>query len=101
MLFGERPQFRKPHRAAVDTEYFNEHSRLAEPCQPREVDSGFRVSGTAQHNAYIGAITNHANATVYKLFNGLIDDVRVYTRALSSAEILWLAGQTAPVAKPF
>ena len=46
-------------------------------------------------------MTNHTNATLYKLFSGLIDDVRVYNRALSEAEILWLAGQTAPVAKPF
>jgi len=33
--------------------------------------------------------------------SGLIDDVRVYGRALSEGEILWLAGKTVPVAKPF
>jgi hypothetical protein len=34
-------------------------------------------------------------------FNGLIDEVRVYNRALSAEEALWLAGKTNPVHKPF
>ena len=61
----------------------------------------YNLSGTSQHNAYIGAITNHGDGSLYKQFNGLVDEVRVYNRALSAGEILWLAGQTAPVAKPF
>ncbi len=61
----------------------------------------YDLSGTSQHNAYIGAMTNHATDSLYKLYNGLIDDVRVYGEALSQAEILWLAGHTAPVARPF
>jgi hypothetical protein len=32
---------------------------------------------------------------------GAMDDVEVYNRALSPEEILWLAGQTTPAAKPF
>ena len=32
---------------------------------------------------------------------GVMDDVAVYNRALAPEEILWLAGQTKPVAKPF
>ena len=32
---------------------------------------------------------------------GAMDDVAVYNRALAPEEILWLAGQTKPVAKPF
>jgi len=32
---------------------------------------------------------------------GAMDDVAVYSRALSPEEILWVAGQTKPVAKPF
>jgi hypothetical protein len=63
--------------------------------------ANYNLSGTSQHDAYIGAITNHTDGSLYKLFNGLIDDVRVYNKALSEAEILWLAGQTTPVAKPF
>ncbi len=34
-------------------------------------------------------------------FDGLIDDVHVYNRALSESEALWLAGGTAPIDKPF
>ncbi len=32
---------------------------------------------------------------------GMIDEVRIYDRVLSVGEILWLAGQTEPVARPF
>ncbi|MCF7973792.1 MAG: discoidin domain-containing protein [Phycisphaerae bacterium] len=34
-------------------------------------------------------------------FYGLIDEVRVYNRALSAGEALWLAGITNPIDKPF
>jgi len=34
-------------------------------------------------------------------FFGEIDEVRIYNRALSQAEAAWLAGKTAPFAKPF
>ncbi len=34
-------------------------------------------------------------------FDGLIDDGQVYSRALSNAEIAWLAGRTAPMHKAF
>ena len=61
----------------------------------------YDLAGTSQRNAYIGASTNNTNGTQYKLFSGLIDDVRLYNRALSQGEILWLAGNTTPVAKPF
>ena len=62
---------------------------------------GYDLSGTTQHNAYVGAVTNNGDSSLYKLFNGLIDDVRIYEQALSEAEILWLAGQTSPKHKPF
>ena len=64
------------------------------------VAAGYNLSGASQHNAYIGAITNHADGSLYKLFEGLIDEVRVYDRALTIEEVLWLSGQTSPVAKP-
>ena len=32
--------------------------------------------------------------------NGLIDEVRIYNRALSAAQIAWLAGYTSPVSIP-
>jgi len=64
-------------------------------------NADYDLSGTVQHNAYIGAITNHGDGSLYKTYIGLIDDVRVYSTALSEGEILWLAGKTDPVAKPF
>jgi len=63
--------------------------------------AGYNLSGTAQHNAYIGAITNHTDGSLYKTYIGLIDDVRIYNSALSEGEILWLAGRTAPITKLF
>jgi hypothetical protein len=63
--------------------------------------AGYDLSGTSQHNAYIGAVTYHPDGSIYKLFSGLIDEVRIYNRALSAGEVLYLAGQTTPAAKPF
>lgn len=34
-------------------------------------------------------------------FDGMIDDVRIYSRVLTSAEITWLAGITEPFEEPF
>ena len=64
-------------------------------------DPGYDLSGTSQHNAYIGAITNNGSSSRYKLFNGSIDEVVIYNRALSAEEILWMAGRTNPIEKPF
>jgi len=36
-----------------------------------------------------------------RFLTGLVDDARMYDRALSPEEIAWLAGQTLPVDKPF
>ena len=36
-----------------------------------------------------------------RFFIGLIDDVRIYERALTEEEIAWLAGRTKPFDKPF
>ena len=36
-----------------------------------------------------------------RFFMGLIDDVRIYDRALTQEEIAWLAGRTEPFDKPF
>ncbi len=65
------------------------------------IPAAYDLAGTSQHDAYIGAIINHADGNVYKLYSGLIDDVRIYNRALAPAEVLSLAGYTGPVAKPF
>jgi hypothetical protein len=56
---------------------------------------GYDLSGTSQANALIGAITDARDATgatLEKFFAGAIDDLRIYNRALSDQEILFLAG---------
>jgi hypothetical protein len=55
----------------------------------------------ANHNVYIGARANSANTGQEGFFTGMLDEVRVYTRALSDAEIGGLAGRTKPMHKPF
>jgi len=61
----------------------------------------YDLSGTVQHNAYIGTITNHGDGSLYKTYEGLVDDVRVYHRALSAGEVLGLSGETMPMPKAF
>ncbi|MCX5644017.1 MAG: discoidin domain-containing protein [Phycisphaerae bacterium] len=64
------------------------------------IPAAYNLSGTSQRDAFIGAITYQPDGTLYKLYNGLIDEVHIYNRALSQGEILFLMGQTTPVAKP-
>jgi hypothetical protein len=45
---------------------------------------------------FIGA--GDAGGTPYK---GMIDDFKIYNRALSAEEALWEAGVTTPIDKPF
>jgi len=47
------------------------------------------------------AIGSRGGGTADRLFGGLIDDARIYDRALSYGEIAWLAGRTLPFDKPF
>ena len=56
-----------------------------------DLPEGYDLSGTSQHNALIGAITSHTDGSLQKFFAGTIDDVRVYDKALSEAEIAALA----------
>lgn len=59
------------------------------------VPEGYDLSGTSQANALIGAITDARDATgatLEKFFAGAIDDLRIYNRALSAQEVLFLAG---------
>ena len=65
------------------------------------IPAAYDLSGTSQRNAFIGAMTYQPDGTQYKLFSGLIDEVHIYTRSLSQGEIVFLMGQTTPVAKPF
>ncbi len=46
------------------------------------------------------SVSAGAGSTI-RPFDGLIDEVRVYDRGLSVAELTWLAGRTEPFDKPF
>jgi len=50
-------------------------------------------------NGCIGAWNN--NNDIQRELTGKMDDVRIYDRAVSEAELLWLAGRRDPVHKPF
>jgi len=56
------------------------------------VPDGYDLSGTTQHNAYIGAITDNRDGSVFKYFVGSIDEVQIYDYALSDTDILSVAG---------
>ena len=51
------------------------------------VPEGYELSGTSQRNAYIGVITHNLDGILIKHFEGLIDEVRVYSYALTEQEV--------------
>jgi hypothetical protein len=55
------------------------------------------VLGTSTGSFNLG----RGESTTTYFWLGALDQVEVYNRVLSQEEILWLAGQTQPVAKPF
>jgi hypothetical protein len=65
------------------------------PDGTNNLPAGYDLSGTHQHKAYIGVITNNGadpNGTVLeKYLRGSVDDVRVYGYALSEGEVAYLA----------
>ena len=60
----------------------------------REVttDADTMIAATT-HNTYIGARANSANTAQEAFFTGLLDEVLIYNRALSEAEVRYLAGE--------
>jgi hypothetical protein len=47
----------------------------------------YDLSGTVQHNVLLGAITDNGDGSIYKYYEGLIDDVQIYSQALTVEEI--------------
>ncbi len=45
------------------------------------------LSGTSQHNAYIGAVYQHEDNVVGDFHTGTVDDIRIYNGALTSTEL--------------
>lgn len=64
------------------------------------VDDGGSYSGSASTVVYTTATTKIGTGGNANYFNGIIDDVRVYSRALSAAEISALAGAASGVIPP-
>ncbi len=63
------------------------------------IPATYDLSGTSQHNALIGAIWSHEDNVIKKFFGGLIDDVALWSRALTLEEIsyLWNNGDGNPL----
>jgi len=67
-------------------------------------EDSFRAGGsnnvyniTADANVSIGQRASHGD----RFFTGSIDEVRIYDRALSPAEIAWISGRRGLIHKPF
>ena len=62
------------------------------------IPANYDISGTSQHNAYIGCATNNETGLRTKFWGGLIDDVALWNRALTLEEIdfLWNNGDGNP-----
>jgi hypothetical protein len=63
------------------------------------IPADYDLAGTSLYGAYIGVIHSHAKGHLQKFFNGLIDDVAVWDRALTMEEIspLYNNGEGTPV----
>jgi len=48
--------------------------------------SSYDLSGTSEHNAYIGAVWQYEDNELGDFYTGSIDDVRIYSGALTSTE---------------
>jgi hypothetical protein len=55
---------------------------------------GYDLSGTSQHNAYVGVVTDNEASELEKFLRGSVDDVRIYDYALSQSEIVDIMGQS-------
>ncbi len=63
--------------------------------------SSYDLTGIDQHPAYIGAITDNRDGTVFKTFDGRLDDFAVWDEALPQDVIQGLAvGSLSPLAVP-
>jgi len=48
---------------------------------------GYDLSGVSQHNACIGAITDHRDSSLFKYFVGLIDEVCIFAGAMDTTGV--------------
>jgi len=64
------------------------------------------LAGTGSDTAYnltadLDVRIGMGGPTGGRFFTGLIDEVMIFDRALDAGELMWLAGRTAPIHKPF
>jgi len=59
--------------------------------------AGYDLSGVSQHNAYIGAITDHRDNSLFKYFVGLIDEVCIFGGAIDANGVRSLYAGEDPV----
>jgi hypothetical protein len=62
-----------------------------EDSPPVELPGAYDLSGTSQHDALIGAISDHRDGSLAKFYRGLIGEVEIYDRALSHQEVYVLS----------
>jgi len=55
-------------------------------------NANYDLSGASQANVLIGAITKASDSSIYKTYEGLIDDARIYNCALSAGNARYMAG---------
>jgi hypothetical protein len=60
------------------------------------VAASYSLAGTSQYNAYLGVITSNTDASLFKRYRGLLDEVRVYSRALKEGQLQGLYEGIAP-----
>jgi hypothetical protein len=48
------------------------------------LSDGYDLSGTSQHNAYIGVITDHRDNSLYKYFVGVVDEVCIFNGSIDA-----------------
>jgi hypothetical protein len=62
-----------------------------------EVAAAAKTWNLVLNRAHIGQQVNDS----FEFWNGSVDEVRIYSVALSADEVAWLAGRTTPIHKPF
>jgi hypothetical protein len=61
------------------------------------LSAGYDLSGTSQHNAYIGVIVDNRDGSLYKYFVGLIDEVCIFAGAMDANGVRALYSGEDPV----
>jgi anthranilate/para-aminobenzoate synthase component I len=61
------------------------------------LSAGYDLSGSSQHNAYIGVTTDNRDGSLYKYYVGLIDEVCIFAGAIDAKGVVALYSGENPV----